>query len=108
MCGTLEREWDADPNAYLPTVHKCRGCELRSFKQDEVKDAASQGLTVRLVRSGSAAAGDVLASEAAAYRRDRKAAREEKAAKKAAKDARVEQRRAEREAVERAKQEAGQ
>lgn len=48
MCGTSDWEWEADPYAYVPMPHRCKGCMLKETLADD-EDTKGKGVTIRLV-----------------------------------------------------------
>lgn len=48
MCGSADWEWEADPNAYVPAVVTCKGCEKREYLSKDLP-ADSMGQTVQLL-----------------------------------------------------------
>lgn len=53
-CGTRQEEWEGDHNAYTHDFAFCRGCEVRSRGEAELKNAPEgefpEGVTVTLRR----------------------------------------------------------
>jgi hypothetical protein len=53
-CGTRDEEWAADEDAYVPAMHFCRGCAVKTRADDEFERKRKQyrrGTTVQLTRN---------------------------------------------------------
>ena len=53
-CGTYEADWDeangGDRNAWGPSIHLCRGCEVLQKQSDDPQLKEFRGVHVRLAR----------------------------------------------------------